>query len=163
MSATFQWCESNGVGETETRDISNVNFGNVDSPNIVPASHPINVGENSFCKYIRGLFTGDFTTISNIKFWKSSGDLKTGETIKASAYGDYSAPSADDTGDSEIPTTEETALLVLAEELESNGEISNESSSSGYTAYIRLQNQTTISTPAGSANQKEFTISYDEL
>ena len=45
MSATLNWKESNLVGEVETA-ITNINFGNVDEPNIVPADDPVIIGQN---------------------------------------------------------------------------------------------------------------------
>ena len=160
MSATFAWKESNGAGETETT-ATNVNFGSADSPNLVPASNLIQVGTNSYGKYIRGKFTGIWTSISNMKFWKSAGALVTGETIKASANATYATPSASSTGDSDVPTTEGAALAINSFEGAATI-VYGASGVSGYTGYIRLQTQSTGSTPTGVANTKTFTFSYDE-
>jgi len=161
MSATFAWSESSGAGESITDGISNCNFGSVDSPNLVPASNLIQIGANSFGKYIRGKFTGTWTVISNILFWKSAGALLTGETIKASANATYATPSASSTGDSDCPTTEGTALAINSAEGAATI-VYGASGVSGYTGYIRLQLQTTGSTPVGVANQKTFVMQYDE-
>jgi len=156
MSATLNWKESNLVGEVETA-ITNINFGNVDEPNIVPADDPVIIGQNSFSKYIRVLFTGTWTEISNMKFWKSSGDYKTDEIIKAVANIAYSTPSKVSTGDSSIPITEGTALVIQA----ADGSLTI-TPPEDYTKYIRLQTQSTVSTPVGAGNQKEFTFQWDE-
>jgi len=162
MAATFEWSESNLVGEVITDDIDNVNMGSVDEVEIVTATNPVIAGENSFSKYIRAKFTGDFTEISNMKFWKSSGALKTGEAIKAAANVVFATPSAVDTGDSDVPTDEGTALDIKSAEgadtIENGG-----SGVSGYSGYIRLQLQSTVEIPAGAVNQKEFTFQYDEV
>jgi len=159
MSATFQWSESNGVSETVTDGISNLNFGSVDSPNLSPSSYPIVAGQNSFEKFIRAKFSGSFTEISNMKFWKSSGDYKTGEVIKAAANVSYSTPTSSTSiiATSDIPTSEGSALSIQASD--GNSKIT----SPGYTKYICLQLQTTTSTPAGSLNTKTFTFQYDEI
>ena len=162
MSATHHWYESNLVGEVEEADISNVNFGSDDSPNIVPATYPITRAENSFSKYIRCYFTGTWTEISNMLFWKSAGAYVTGEAIKASANASYATPSQTGTGDSDVPVTEGAGLAIQSAE----GEVIIEygiSGVSGYTGYIRLQLQTTGSTPAGAVNQKTFIFQYDEV
>ncbi len=161
MAATFQWAESNGAGEVETIPISNVNFGSVDAANIVVASNPIVRGQNSFGKYIRAKFTGTWVEISSIKFWKSAGAYVTGELIKAAANVIYATPSQVDTGDSTIPTTEGTALSVNSAE-GAPTIVYGASGVTGYTAYIRLQTQSTISTPTGAGNQKTMVLQYDE-
>jgi len=161
MSATLHWMESNLVGEVETPDISNINFGNVDEPNIVPADDPVIIGQNSFSKYIRIFFDGTWTLISNMKFWKNSGAYVEGEAIKAAANVEYATPSKDATGDDNIPTEEGSALEIESAE----GEVTIEygvSGVSGYTKYIRLQTQTTVETPSGAGNQKEYTFQWDE-
>jgi hypothetical protein len=161
MSATHHFCESNGAGEVETQDISNVNFGSTDAPNLVVITYPIVRGDASFEKYVRCLFTGTWTEISNMKFWKSAGAYVTGEAIKAAANVVYATPSATPNADSDIPITEGAALAIESAE----GEIIIEygaSGVSGYTGYIRLQTRSTILTPTGAGNQKTFTMQYDE-
>lgn len=162
MAADFVFSESNGVGEVVTDDIANVNFGSVDDVEIVPANYPVIAGEASFEKYIRGFFSGTFTEISNMKFWKDSGDYVEGESIKASANAVYAQPSDSPNADEPIPTTEGTALSILSAEGESTIEY-GASGVSGYTGYIRLQTQSTGETPAGLANEKEFILQYDEV
>lgn len=162
MSATHHWYESNGVGEDETADISNINFGSNDSPNLVPATYPITRGENSFDKYIRILFTGTWTDITNMLFWKSAGAYVTDEDIHAEANATYATPSASDMGGSTIPTVEGSALAIESAEGENHIEY-GESGVSGYTGYIRLQTQTGGSTPPGAVNQKTMTFQYDEI
>jgi len=160
MAATFTWKESNGAGEVETT-ATNINFGSVDSPNLVPGSNAITINTNSFSKYIRVKFTGTWSVISNIKFWKSAGTLLTGETVKASANATYVTPSASSTGDSDCPTAVGSALAINSAEGAATI-VYGASGVSGYTGYVRLQIQSTASTPSGSGNQKTFTMQYDE-
>ena len=161
MSATHQFLECNLVGEVETIPIANVNFGSNDSADLTPATYPITRGENSFDKYIACKFTGTWTEITNMLFWKSAGAYVTGEDIHAEANASYATPSASDMGGSTIPTVEGSALAIESAE----GEVDivyGSSGVSGYTAYIRMQLQTTGSTPAGAVNQKTLTFQYDE-
>ena len=162
MAATFQFSESNGAGEVVTDGISNINFGSIDSPDLVPSANLILRGESSFEKYIRGLFTGVFNEISNMKFWKSSGVFVTGESIKASQpYApDYATPSEVANADDDVP--EDSGAALILKSAEGGFTIVPGSGVSGYTGYIRLQLQSTILTPAGDVNEKEFTLQYDE-
>lgn len=153
MTATFDFSETNGAGATVTDAISNVNFGNTDAPNIVPASNPITAGNNSFEKYIRGHFSGSYSSISNLLFWKSAGAYVTGEGIVAAVNASYTTPVATTSvvATVAIPTTSGTALVPTAP-----------GASPDYSGYITLQLQTTVSTPPGNVNQKTFTLQYDE-
>lgn len=157
MAATFQWSEANTVDETVTDGITNINFGSVDDKNINTTNYPINIGTNSYIKYIKGKFSGGFTTISNMLFWKSAGDLVTGETIKAGVTTTFVTPVTTASGDSNIPTSVGTALAVLS----AAGAATIVAP--GYTEYIRLQLQSVAGAPSGAVNQKTFVFQYDEV
>jgi len=162
MSATFQFSESNGAGQVVTDGITNLNMGSNDSVNLNTSTYPITRSQNSFGKYIRAKFTGVFTEISNMKFWKDTGAYVVGEAIKASANATYATPSQTGTGDSDIPTVVGSALALNS--FEGNATIVYGASGvSGYSGYVRLQLQSTGSTPSGSVNQKSYKIQYDEV
>jgi hypothetical protein len=160
MGATLTWKESNGAGEVENT-ISNINFGSIDDYNIILANCWISRGTNSYSKYIKVLFTGSWTVISNMLFWKSLGTYKTDELIKAGANANYATPSQTSTGDATIPTIVGSALVIQSAEGDATI-VYGASGVSGYTKYIRLQLQTSISTPSGAVYQKQFTFQYDE-
>lgn len=157
MAATFQYSESNTVSETVTDGITNLNFGSNDSVNLNTTTYPITVSEASFEKYIRAKFSGTFTTISNMLFWKSAGTYVTGESITAAANVAFATPSQTANADSAVPTSSGTALSIQSAAGTST------ITAPGYTKYIRLQTQTTGSTPSGAVNQKTFTFQYDEV
>jgi hypothetical protein len=160
MAATFTWKESNGVGEVEST-ATNINFGSTDSANLSTTAYPIVRPNNSFAKYIRAKFTGTWTTISNMKFWKSAGAYVTGELIVAGFNATYATPSETTTGDSAVPTAEPSQNV---NSFEGNATIVYGASGvSGYTGYIRLQLQMTSGTPSGAVNQKTFIMQYDEV
>ena len=161
MSATFAFSESNLVGQVVADGIANINFGSVDDHELVPATYPITRATNSFDKYIRALFTGSWTEISAMKFWKSAGTYKTDETITGSANATYATPSQTSNGDSLIPTSEGTALAINSAEGAATI-IYGASGVSGYSAYVRLQTKTLVTTPSGAVAQKTFTFQYDE-
>ena len=161
MPASLQFSESNGAGETIQDGISNVNFGSNDSYDLNTATYPVIRGANSFSKYIRGKFTGTWSVISNMKFWKSSGAYVTDEAINAGFNATFATPSQTSTGDSLIPDSEPSQNVNSFE-----GDatiVYGGSGVSGYTGYIRLQLATSGSTPTGAVNQKEFTLQWDEV
>lgn len=162
MAATFGFSESNGVGESVTDALSNINFGSTDAPNLNTTTYPITYNTNSYSKYIRAKFTGTWTVISNMKFWKSAGAMGTGETIKASANATYATPATSSTGDSDIPTSVGASLSVNSFEDQSTI-VYGASGVSGYSDYIRLQMQTTTGTPSGAVAQKTLILQYDEV
>jgi hypothetical protein len=163
MSAVHHFYESNESGEVETPDVANVNFGSIDAAEIVPATNPITRGDASFEKYIRCFFSGTWTEISNLKFWRSDANgYKTGETLKAAANVAYVQPSDVANGDSDIPLNEGASLAILSAEGANTIEY-GVTGVSGYTKYIRLQLHTTGSTPAGSVFQKTLLFQYDEI
>jgi hypothetical protein len=160
MAATYQWSESNTVSQTVTDGITNINFGSNDSANIVTATYPIIAGQNSFEKYIRAKFSDTFTEISNMKFWKASGDLKEDEVIMAAANQVFATPVSTISSKAtvEVPTSVGTALAIQSTE----GDTSK-ITTPGYTKYIVMQTQTSSSTPAGAVNTKVFCFQYDEV
>jgi hypothetical protein len=162
MSATHEFSESNLVGEVVMDGITNLNFGSVDDHDLSTTTYPILRGSSSFEKYLRCKFTGVYSIISNMKFWKSAGTLVTGETIKAATNQVYTQPSATANGDSDVPVTEGAALTLQSAEGEATI-VYGASGVSGYTKYVRLQLQTTVSTPSGAVNQKTFVFQYDEV
>lgn len=168
MAATFAWSQSNGAGETITDSIGSINMGNSDSANLIPETYPIAAGSFSYEVFIRGKFTGTYTKVNNIQFWKSAGAYVTGETIfwtGSALESTYSAPIQIVSGSAlgSIPTTDPgTANIgiaaVLAGSLFSNGT----GNTGSYTDYIVMQTETTASSPAGATNIKTWTIQWDE-
>ena len=159
MSATLTWKESNTVSEVVTT-ATNLNFGASDSPNLVVATYPIRRGTNSFDKYIRILFSGTWTTISNMLFWKSAGTLLTDEVINCGYNETFATPSQTTNGDSAVPTTSGGSSAIQSDA--GNATIVY-GVDTGYTKYLRLQTRSTTSTPSGAANQKTFIFQWDEI
>jgi hypothetical protein len=159
MAETFQFSESNTGSETVHDGITNLNFGSNDSQNLNTTTYPITRGQSSFEKYIRAKFTGSFTTISNMLFWASVLSYVTGETIKCAYNVSFVTPSASANGDSNVPITSGGSAAIQS--FEGASTIVIGSGISGYTKYLRLQLQTTGSTPSGAVNQKTFTFQYD--
>jgi hypothetical protein len=167
-AATVYFSESNGAGEVVTDNISNLNFGSADSPSLVAASNPIIIGEFSYEKFLRVKVAslGTSTTIKDLRFYKSSGTYVTGESIICnlgqSTIVSYSQPNQ---SGSHFPSGQgilyPTSLPGSAN-VAISGAYAGVFSSPGYSNYWLSLLETTNSTPAGSVNQKVFTLQYDE-
>ena len=163
MAATFTWSQSNGAGETVT-DLGSsgnlFNFKNADDA--TPAnysSNPITAGNNSYSVYLRGKFTGTFNNIDNLQFWLST-DFSPNTGLSVVFNGNnvsYATPSASDTGDSAVPTSDPGTANVSI-----GGALTGDLTGTGYSDYIRLQLQTTVSAGAGDTSLATFTLQYDE-
>lgn len=154
MAATFQHSESNGAGQTVTNGIANTNFGNTDGPNLSTPNNQVVAGNNSFEKWYRGRYSGTFTTISNLKFFKSAGALPANVTIKAAADAAYATPvnTTSIVATVDVPTTEGTALTPAAP-----------SGNPDFSGYITMQMQTTVAAVPGAVPTQTFTLKYDEV
>jgi hypothetical protein len=166
MVATVVIEEMNGAGETTTSNITNMNFGNVDAPNLTVSNFPITVNQCSFVKYwkIKVTALGGSNKIDNMQGWKSAGAYLAEEQIvgnfTTSAYASTSYATPATTSISTyavIPTADPgTANIGIA------GSLAGSLSGVGSSDIIRMQLQTGPTTPPGSANQKTFTFQYDE-
>jgi len=176
MSATVVINETNGPDATkiETSDIGNVNFGSVDSAELVPGSYPITAmaDGHSFEKWLRFYVAalGGSTTIDNLKAWIDVGSgWKTGEgmsaNLKTSGYSAASYPTA---GPIDTDSADATQAMPESEPAGANlgigGSLSGTiTSTPSYSDYCVLQLDVTASTPAGAVNQKTITFQYDEV
>lgn len=160
MVATYGWVEYlTTAGDTATP--TNLNFGSTLGANLAPSTYPITAGTYSYEKWIKANFSGSFTRIDNIQFWKSAGAYVTGETINwtgqqttydtpttsASAYATAAVPTAD-------PGTANVSI---------GGSLSGSLETAGSSDYIILQTSVTTAASAGAVNQKTFTLQYDEV
>lgn len=171
MVSTVEICESNGSTETITHNISNMNYGITDSPNItIGPDEAIPVGEHSMSKAQRlHVSVWGSNLINNLKVYKYSGDYLTGESIKCNLHevqasydvykettytqGSRTAISATYNMPTSLPTNPNLGI---------GGSLSGSFTGTGYSDYMRSQLQTTGSTPQGNANQKVIRWMYDE-
>lgn len=155
MAATFEWSESNGAGETVTNGISNVNFGNTDSTNLSSPNNQVIAGQNSYEKWVRGRFSGTFTTISNLRFWLSGGaPLPANIDVKAAVNQAYATP------------TDSTSIVATTDVPEVEGSAINPNAPSGnpdFSGYITMQLQSTVAASPGAIPTMTFTLKYDEV
>jgi len=169
MPATVTIDESNGVGEDQSADIANLNFGSVDSTELVAATYPITAGENSFEKWVRFHVTamGGVTKVLNLRVWRT-GALGAEATLKTNAREagyegaqTYAQPSATDRSetydyDQDMPSSEPSGA-----NLGIGGALDGEITEAGYSDYLVSQIQTTGSATAGASITLSF--EWDEV
>jgi len=92
MASTFDFNETYGTSPGTSGDTDYVNLLAADiasgaNATTVPAANPVVIPGSGYAysyeRYIRGHWTGTFTSISDVYFWKQSGALPTGVKIKA--------------------------------------------------------------------------------
>jgi hypothetical protein len=165
MVATFEWDEWNGAGKTQTHNLSNCNWGNVDSPNLdyTQEANKIPRGENSYSKYIAGHFSGSYSQIGpNGKLWHSTVSLPTDVTLKGAMTNTFATPTKTGTGDSVLPQAEGSALAVNFGASPETATTTTTTSNPAYSAYLRMQLQTLVTSPTGAIGSNVLTMKYDE-
>ncbi len=164
MAALVRINETNGDPPGQkTLGISNLNFGSIDAPNIVPLQHPIRRGQCSFDKWIKlEWYGGSANKLSNFRFWRGDESGGPGPTIQGVIFkgqrGEtsdltYVKPSQVEIVGDEVPAVEGSAWVVGPAELTSPGE----------TYYVRVQMKTTEEAALGLTPTSYFFFSYDEL
>jgi len=160
LVATFGWVEYN-ANATATATPTNLNLGSTMAANLAPSTYPITAGTYSYEKWLKALFTGSFTRIENLQFWKSAGAYVTGETIKWTGnYTTYTVPiqTVSTIATTAVPTADPgTANVGIG------GSLSGSLVATGYSDFILLQASVTTAASAGAVNQKTFTLQYDEV
>lgn len=169
MAITTLIDERNGApAGVEEQDVTNVNMGSNDSPNLTPATYPITAGNNGFEKWLKMRFTGTANKVNNLKVWMSGGvpldaeaDMDT--NARESTYGGaetYAQPTAStSTVATEVMPETEPAGANLGISGALAGEWTTFPNSSDY---LIMQYQTTASHPAGDISQITTTFQWDE-
>jgi len=168
MAITTYIDERNGApAGVEQQDVTNINMGNDDSYELVPATYPITAGLNAFEKWEKMRFTGTANKVDNLKVWISTNspeaeaDLKT--NCRESAYGGnetYAQPTitTSTVATEDMPETEPSgANLGIGGALA--GDLTGFPDSSDY---LVMQYQTTVSHAAGDITQLTLTFQWDE-
>ena len=166
MAATFAWVQriGSGSGTESSLGVSGnlFNFMKKDSATASDYStNPIPAGGNSFEVYLRAKFTGTFTKVDNIQFWRSTNfSPATGLALywKPKGASAYVAPtSAVSRAVSAIPTADPGSANIGI-----GNNITGNLAASGYSNHIVLQLRTTSAATAGDTSLATFTLNYDE-
>lgn len=161
MAATFAFSETYGASPGTTVDAtyihtlgSDVASGNstnhINYPITIPGAGNTNY---SYERWVRGHWTGTFTSVSNVKFYKASGTVPSGDTLNAGDKGNqtYVTPvnTASSVATSAIPTTSGAALTL--------GYATN------YSDYVVLQVAMTSSRATGASGAMTYRFEWDEV
>lgn len=160
MVATFGWVEYL-ANATSTATPTNLNLGSTISANLAPSTYPITAGTYSYEKWIKADFSGSFTKIDNIQFWKSAGAYVTGEVINFTGQQTtYAVPTSSGStyATSEVPTSDPGTANVSI-----GGNLAGNLVAPGASDFMILQASITGAASAGATNQKTFNIQYDEI
>jgi len=160
--------ERNGApAGVEEQDVTNLNMGNFDGPDLTPATYPITAGLNAFEKWEKMRFTGTANKVDNLKVWISAGTLDAEADLKTNAreasYGGaetYATPTitTSSVATQDMPTSEPSgANLGIGGALAGNWTTFPNSSD-----YLVMQYQTSGSHPAGDITQLTLTFQWDE-
>lgn len=161
--ATFNWAQSNGVGETATDLGASGNLFNFKTSDDATAANysanPITAGACSMEVYLRAHFTDSFNKIENLQFWQSTAfSPATGlQVTLASNNHAYATPSTTDNGHGNVPTSDPGTANVSI-----GGSLSGNLASAGYSDYIVLQLDTLATAAPGDTSLAIFSLQYDE-
>lgn len=175
MAATFAWAEDNGAatgspakGFTRTNPISNDGWKNVDDATTAFTAAPITAGNNSFEKFIFGVFSGTFTTILSGLFAHTAGTLVTHTGMQGNVSATYTTPSV--TTNSSLTTNMTTAISIGGGQTvlfgptgpEAAGKGAASTSNPGYSQYLITQISSTSSAAPGASSAITITLQYQE-
>lgn len=159
MVSTQEFREYNTSSSSYTT-ATNLNFGSTNAANLNTALYPIVAGSYSYEKVFKLHFAGTFTSVSDVKLYKSSGSNVTGEVINYTGQvTTWSTPtnSASDDADIAIPTSEPSSANVSI-----GGSLSGSLTAEGDTDFIVLQGSYSTNTSAGAVTQKTLTFAWTE-
>jgi len=164
MVATVDISESNLATESVTDNITNCNYGNDDSPNLVTATYPITAGNNSFEKYWRINWSGSFNQIDNLQVWvnpdvDSELDLISNLTTSGYVNKVYATPVTGSCSSCsyQVPTADPTQA-----NLGIGGSLAGTTNATGYSDYVISQLTSAGTAAPGDMTQVTYTFQYDE-
>jgi len=139
---------------------TNLNFGSTKSANLNTQLYPILANSYSYEKWIKVKFDGIFTTVSDVKFYKSAGSYVTGEQINFTGE--------ETTWATPINTvsTVATTSLPISEPASANvsigGNLAGTLATGETTDFIVIQSSIDANASAGAVNEKTFTLYWLE-
>ena len=168
MSANYQWFgEYGAVGSPTTADLGiSGNLYNYKTYNDLsnPAdytSYPITAGNNSYDVWLKGHFTGTFNEIQELKYWKSGGNLGTGESLYWGGNG-ITAYAQPVTGDSTYATVTIPTSSPGSANVSIGNSLAGSLTADGFSDFVVTQLRTTTGAEAGDTETFTFTLTYNE-
>lgn len=161
MTATVSLIEYLGSATT-TATATVWDLGSTLAANLDEDTYPVSTGNYSYSKCFKLSFGGTFTSVSQIKVYKSDGAYVTGEVVNFGVSSTYHVPTGgsyqDSVGTAAIATSlPSTANITIGNSL--GGTITDTENTSDY---IFLQASLTTQATAQDVNQKTLTVTYAE-
>jgi hypothetical protein len=174
MAATFEWDEANGVGESVSHGVTQVNWKNTDDVATLYSNSPITAGNNSYDKWQYGHFSGTYNQILSGLWAHTAGTLPSGVTL-------FGAPAMTDDADrlayatpavtSNASLTDISTAVAIgsgravwfgATGPANSGKAASTTSNPAYTNYLTTQLRTTGAAPPGDIATVTITLQFDE-
>lgn len=171
MAMTVTWVEWHGSdtpGTTTGEGAANINLGDADTVDIIPADSPVKIGEYSYFKQGAFNWSGSMTQIDNVRVYKSAGAYKTEEVIEFSGGISVSTPDTTNQSWASIPVALPGSANMILPNLTTDILLQADyESTPGYVSGARsglvgFQLETTSNTPTGATNQKTISVVYDK-
>ena len=137
-----------------------LNLGSTNQANLNTSLYPVVAGSYTYEKYFKVHFSGVFTSVSDVVFYKSTGSYVTGEVLNYTGQvTTWATPtnSASSHATTVVPITTPTTANVSI-----GGSLSGSLVAAGETDWIVLQGSYSANTSAGTTNQKTFTFDWVE-
>ena len=164
MVATVDISEANLATESVTDNITNCNYGNDDSPDLVTATYPITAGQNSYEKYWKVYWSQSFNQIDNLQVWvapdvDSELDLVSNLTTSGYVNKVYATPLTSSCASCtyQVPTADPTQA-----NLGIGGSLAGTTNDTGYSDYMVSQLQSVATATPGDMSTVTYTFQYDE-
>lgn len=160
MPATFSFMFNSAAGTRA--EITQNDFGSLNSSTVAIASNPITAGEASFERYISGKFSGTFNQIGpNVKFWRSAGTL-TSMSVTLLSTTVFATPVTTANADAAEPSAEPGSQSVRLGAVETTAINDTTTVNPAFTQYLRLQLKTDSTRVAGTIDTTTRSLRYDE-
>jgi hypothetical protein len=162
MSASVQIDEYNGVGETETSNITNSNMGSVDAPNLNAAVYPITAGNNSYEKWQKLHVTamGGAISIDDLRIWRTGALGSGAATHKTNARTTSYAGAATYATPTATASSIATQTMPIADPGSANlgisGNLTNQIVAPGESDYLVHQITTDVTDTIGSTTTMNY-------
>jgi len=167
MVATLTFGEGNGVGETQTNSLANMNFGSVDGADVDFAANPIDAGTFSFDKWFY-IYVSNMDTSNLVDNFRvaMSGTIDAQTSYFSNLDGTKLNPTYNQPSNASkdvLCDQDMTVVLPGTENLGTSGASSNGlATATTKTDYFLTQLEVSGSAAPGNLTQKTFHALYDE-
>jgi len=162
MVSTCSFIEYLGSA-TSTATATQLDLCSTMASNASRSTYPVSVGNYSMSKCFKLSFGGSFTSITNIKLYKSDGSYVTGESVAYGVSSSYHVPTGGSYEDSVATTAVPTSLPSTAN-ITVGGTITYTlTATQNTTDFVYLQASVTIQSVAATVNSKTLTFTWTEV